>query len=70
MESDGGGAGLRLAWSREAGRLAFSRLSANASALVAAVIFGGATVATRAAVRQVPPFPVALSRLRAAVQSR
>jgi drug/metabolite transporter (DMT)-like permease len=39
-----------------------SRLLANLSALVASVVFGGATVATRAAVRDVPPFTLGFLR--------
>jgi drug/metabolite transporter (DMT)-like permease len=39
-----------------------SRLLANLSALVASLIFGGATVATRAEVREVPPFTLGFLR--------
>jgi drug/metabolite transporter (DMT)-like permease len=53
-------------WRRgRAGRfeqMAQSRLLANFSALVASVVFGGATVATRAAVREVPPFTLGFLR--------
>ena len=43
-------------------RLRGSRALANLSALTAAVLFGGATVATRAAVRHVPPFTLGFLR--------
>jgi drug/metabolite transporter (DMT)-like permease len=43
-------------------RLPHSRLLANLSALVASIIFGGATVATRAAVREVAPFTLGFLR--------
>jgi drug/metabolite transporter (DMT)-like permease len=59
METDDRGAELRLASDAEPGRF---RLLANASALAASVTFGGATVATRAAVREVPPFTLGFLR--------
>jgi drug/metabolite transporter (DMT)-like permease len=59
MDTDGRGPELRLARDAEPAR---SRLLANASALAASVIFGGATVATRAAVRDVHPFTLGFLR--------